>query len=93
VTRALIIVDVQNDFTEGGSLPAKGGAEVANRISAALADPTRDWTPSSPTAGLQIVDFRGSSGTKRNPTPATSSKPPRGASRSFDWMRPAIDGC
>lgn len=44
MTRALIIVDVQNDFTEGGSLPAKGGAEVANRISAALADPARDWT-------------------------------------------------
>ncbi|CCH78766.1 Isochorismatase hydrolase [Nostocoides japonicum T1-X7] len=32
--RALIIVDVQNDFTEGGSLPVAGGAEVADRLSA-----------------------------------------------------------
>jgi nicotinamidase/pyrazinamidase len=32
VTRALLIVDVQNDFTEGGSLACKGGAEVAARI-------------------------------------------------------------
>ncbi|MER6831792.1 isochorismatase family protein [Streptosporangium sp. NPDC000563] len=31
---ALIIVDVQNDFCEGGSLPVGGGAEVAAAISA-----------------------------------------------------------
>jgi nicotinamidase/pyrazinamidase len=31
--RALIIVDVQNDFCEGGSLAVAGGAEVARRIS------------------------------------------------------------
>jgi nicotinamidase/pyrazinamidase len=30
--RALIIVDVQNDFCEGGSLAVPGGAEVAARI-------------------------------------------------------------
>ena len=30
--RALIIVDVQNDFTEGGSLEVVGGDEVAYRI-------------------------------------------------------------
>jgi nicotinamidase/pyrazinamidase len=34
--RALIIVDVQNDFCEGGSLPVTGGAEVAREISAYL---------------------------------------------------------
>jgi nicotinamidase/pyrazinamidase len=34
VTRALIIVDVQNDFCEGGSLAVDGGADVARRISA-----------------------------------------------------------
>jgi nicotinate phosphoribosyltransferase len=33
--RALIIVDVQNDFCEGGSLPVAGGAGVARAISAA----------------------------------------------------------
>ncbi len=30
--RALIVVDVQNDFCEGGSLAVAGGAEVAARI-------------------------------------------------------------
>jgi nicotinamidase/pyrazinamidase len=32
MARALIVVDVQNDFCEGGSLAAKGGANVAFRI-------------------------------------------------------------
>ena len=31
--RALIVVDVQNDFCEGGSLPVTGGAAVARAIS------------------------------------------------------------
>src|SRR5688500_20097169 len=35
--RALIIVDVQNDFCEGGSLAVTGGAAVAERISRLLA--------------------------------------------------------
>src|SRR5674476_1245917 len=34
LTRALILVDVQNDFCEGGSIAVAGGAEVARRISA-----------------------------------------------------------
>ncbi|WP_433210402.1 nicotinamidase [Dactylosporangium sp. CS-047395] len=37
MTRALIVVDVQNDFCEGGSLAVAGGAGVAKQISAALA--------------------------------------------------------
>jgi nicotinamidase/pyrazinamidase len=36
VSRALIIVDVQNDFCEGGSLPVLGGAGVAAAISGVL---------------------------------------------------------
>ena len=36
--RALIIVDVQNDFCEGGSLAVAGGASVARAISERLAD-------------------------------------------------------
>ncbi|MET7279664.1 nicotinamidase [Kribbella sp. NPDC005582] len=32
MTRALIVVDVQNDFCEGGSLAVTGGADVAFRI-------------------------------------------------------------
>jgi nicotinamidase/pyrazinamidase len=35
--RALIIVDVQNDFCEGGSLAVAGGAAVARSVSALLA--------------------------------------------------------
>jgi nicotinamidase/pyrazinamidase len=35
--RALIVVDVQNDFCEGGSLPVAGGAAVARVISEFLA--------------------------------------------------------
>ncbi|TWE12196.1 isochorismatase family protein [Rudaeicoccus suwonensis] len=34
MTQALVIVDVQNDFCEGGSLAVAGGAGVAQRISA-----------------------------------------------------------
>lgn len=36
MTRALIVVDVQNDFCEGGSLPVAGGAAVALGISELL---------------------------------------------------------
>jgi len=33
MSRALIIVDVQNDFCEGGALPVEGGADLAGEIS------------------------------------------------------------
>lgn len=36
-TRALIVVDVQNDFCEGGSLAVAGGATVARGITTLLA--------------------------------------------------------
>lgn len=36
MTRALIVVDVQNDFCEGGSLAVHGGAEAAFRIGGLL---------------------------------------------------------
>ena len=36
-TRALIVVDVQNDFCEGGSLAVTGGSAVARDITALLA--------------------------------------------------------
>ncbi len=51
-TRALVIVDVQNDFCEGGSLPVGGGAGVAAAISEHVAAhgaeyaavvATKDW--------------------------------------------------
>jgi nicotinamidase/pyrazinamidase len=37
VAKALLVVDVQNDFCEGGSLAVDGGAAVAASISALLA--------------------------------------------------------
>jgi nicotinamidase/pyrazinamidase len=36
MTKALIVVDVQNDFCEGGSLAVHGGADVAFRIGGLL---------------------------------------------------------
>ena len=44
--RALIVVDVQNDFCEGGSLPVAGGAEVAYRIGELL----HRWSEKAPNA-------------------------------------------
>jgi nicotinamidase/pyrazinamidase len=44
--RALIVVDVQNDFCEGGSLAVAGGAEVAHRISELL----HAWADGAPKA-------------------------------------------
>ncbi|WP_077490157.1 isochorismatase family protein [Sinomonas mesophila] len=42
-SRALVIVDVQNDFCEGGSLAVDGGGAVASRLTAFLADHARDY--------------------------------------------------
>jgi nicotinamidase/pyrazinamidase len=41
--RALVIVDVQNDFCEGGSLAVGGGGAVARAISGRLASPGHGW--------------------------------------------------
>ncbi|HET6167019.1 MAG TPA: isochorismatase family protein, partial [Marmoricola sp.] len=46
MARALIVVDVQNDFCEGGSLPVAGGAKVASEISELL----HHWTRKDPKA-------------------------------------------
>ena len=52
MSRALFIIDVQNDFTEGGALGVEGGAAVAARITEYLAEhgegydlivASRDW--------------------------------------------------
>ena len=42
MAKALIVVDVQNDFCEGGSLPVTGGAAVAAAISAHVAGSAYD---------------------------------------------------
>ena len=43
MSKALFVVDVQNDFTEGGALGVVGGDEVASRISAYLAEHAEDY--------------------------------------------------
>lgn len=50
MAKALLVIDVQNDFCEGGSLATQGGADVAKRISEYLQDAkydliiaSRDW--------------------------------------------------
>ncbi len=44
MSRALFIIDVQNDFTEGGALGVDGGAAVAAGISAHLAAHAGDYS-------------------------------------------------
>lgn len=46
MTRALIVVDVQNDFCEGGSLPVAGGAQVAHDVNRLI----REWHDKLPGA-------------------------------------------
>ena len=43
MTRALLIVDVQNDFTEGGALAVAGGDAVASAVTSYLAAHAADY--------------------------------------------------
>lgn len=43
MSRALLIVDVQNDFTEGGALGVEGGDAVASAVSSFLASHAGDY--------------------------------------------------
>jgi nicotinamidase/pyrazinamidase len=65
MTKALFIVDVQNDFTEGGALGVDGGDAVAERISRHLAAhageyalivASRDWHDGDNDNGGHISD-------------------------------------
>jgi len=61
MAKAILIIDVQNDFCEGGALACQGGAQVAKKISEYLASnkheydfviASRDWhTPNSENGG------------------------------------------
>src|SRR5690606_6999112 len=65
MTKALFIIDVQNDFTEGGALGVEGGAAVAAGVSALLAThpetydyvfASRDWHDSDNDNGGHFSD-------------------------------------
>ncbi len=66
MAKALIIVDVQNDFCEGGTLAVAGGADLASEISELLADSldydfvvaTQDWHVDPGTHFSETPDFR-----------------------------------
>jgi nicotinamidase/pyrazinamidase len=61
MSKALFVIDVQNDFCEGGALACQGGAQVASSITNYLKGSksrydtviaSRDWhTPNSPNGG------------------------------------------
>jgi nicotinamidase/pyrazinamidase len=61
MSKALFVIDVQNDFCEGGALACQGGAQVASSITNYLEGnksrydtviASRDWhTPNSPNGG------------------------------------------
>ena len=52
--RALVIVDVQNDFCEGGSLAVAGGAEVASEVSEHVSRHAADYDHVVATADWHI---------------------------------------
>lgn len=69
MSEALIIVDVQNDFCEGGSLAVSGGAQVAADISEFLEEnaadfdavvTTQDWHIDPGTHFSETPDYRAS---------------------------------
>lgn len=78
--RALIIVDVQNDFCEGGSLAVTGGAALARAISDYLAE-AADYHHV-----VATKDFHIDPGDHFSGTPDYSSSWPAGGTRSW-WKR------
>ncbi|MEY4320402.1 MAG: hypothetical protein RLZZ471_343 [Actinomycetota bacterium] len=65
MVRALLIIDVQNDFCEGGALACQGGAKVADSISAFLRAnrenydvviASRDWHDADSNNGGHFAD-------------------------------------
>jgi nicotinamidase/pyrazinamidase len=76
--RALIVVDVQNDFCEGGSLAVEGGAAVAAGISALLQSWSRqDRTASDYAVAVATRDHHIDPGDHFSDTPDFDSSWPR----------------
>ncbi|AQS69112.1 hypothetical protein [Streptomyces pactum] len=62
--RALIVVDVQNDFCEGGSAAVAGGAEIAVKV--------RDLVGRAAEAGAYEAAYSGFEGADENGTGLTA---------------------
>lgn len=63
MTRALIVIDVQNDFCPGGALAVPGGDEIVPSINALMADHeavvlTQDWHPAGHSSFASSHDGR-----------------------------------
>lgn len=66
MAKALIIVDLQNDFCEGGSLPVEGGADLATEITELISEApdfdfivaTQDWHIDPGSHFSETPDFR-----------------------------------
>ena len=93
MTRALIIVDVQNDFCEGGSLAVAGGAAVAAGISAA-ARRGRTVGPRGRHQGLPHRPgraLRRPAGLRRLLAACTAWSAPAASSSTRSWTPTAIE--
>jgi nicotinamidase/pyrazinamidase len=89
MARALVIVDVQNDFCEGGSLAVEGGAAVAERISAHLADAADRYHHVVATRDLHVDP--GEHFDAENPDFAVSFPPHCRAGTAGASFHPALD--
>ncbi|WP_380170560.1 nicotinamidase [Kineococcus sp. DHX-1] len=69
MTRALVVVDVQNDFCPGGALAVAGGDEVARAISQLLARDTGDGRGIAYEHVVATQDFHIDPGTHFSDTP------------------------
>ena len=65
---AVGVVDVENDFCEGGSLAVAGGADVASRIHQWLADEPARWVARFATADRHPAELVGPLRTRRHRT-------------------------
>ncbi len=62
MARALLIVDVQNDFTEGGALGVEGGSRVASGVTELLQHPRESEQYALVVASRDWHDARGDNG-------------------------------
>ena len=88
MTRALIVVDVQNDFCEGGSLAVAGGADVAFRINGLV----HAWHEEGPEVKLPVTVRASGDAPLTIPIDVTGFKPePHKNKYGKDYKPPSSD--